>query len=106
MIINMTPHPVNVIDTVRRSVKTYPASGRTIRLTSQTVSAGMLEDGTPITRTVFGEHVGLPEYQEGTFYIVSQLVKSALPDRKDLLVPAGVMRDGVGNIIGCRSLGM
>ena len=41
----------------------------------------------------------------GVFYIVSQLVKNALPDRTDLLVPAEVVRDGNGNIIGCKSLG-
>lgn len=39
------------------------------------------------------------------YYIVSQLVKSALPDREDLLVPAEVVRDEQGHIIGCRSLG-
>jgi hypothetical protein len=41
-----------------------------------------------------------------TYYIVSQLVKSALPNRCDLLVPAEVQRDEKGNIIGCRSLGI
>ena len=40
------------------------------------------------------------------YYIVSQLVKSALPNRPDLLVPAEVQRDSSGNIIGCRSLGI
>ena len=41
-----------------------------------------------------------------TYYIVSQLIKSALPKRVDLLVPAEVVRDDNGNIIGCRSLGI
>jgi hypothetical protein len=40
------------------------------------------------------------------FYLVSQPVKSALPSRKDLLVPAEVVRDEKGNIIGCRSFGI
>ena len=39
------------------------------------------------------------------YYIVSQIVKSALPNRADLLVPAEVVRDNAGNIIGCKSLG-
>lgn len=41
-----------------------------------------------------------------TYYIVSQIVKSALPTRKDLLVPAEVVRDENGNIVGCKSLGL
>ena len=40
-----------------------------------------------------------------TFYIVSQLVKSALPNRSDLLVPAEMVRDEKGAILGCKSLG-
>lgn len=39
------------------------------------------------------------------YYIVSQIVKSALPERHDLLVPAEVVRDEMGNILGCKSLG-
>jgi hypothetical protein len=33
-------------------------------------------------------------------------VKSALPERIDLLVPAEMVRDKEGNIIGCQSLGV
>lgn len=40
------------------------------------------------------------------YYIVSQLVKNALPHRRDLIVPAEVVRDDTGNIIGCRSFGL
>lgn len=32
-------------------------------------------------------------------------VKNACPVRKDLLVPAEVVRDADGNIVGCKSLG-
>ena len=41
-----------------------------------------------------------------TYYIVSQLVKNALFSRKDLLVPAEVVRDEQGVILGCKSLGI
>jgi hypothetical protein len=106
MIINMAPHAVVIIDADGNVLREYLASGRTIRLKSETVPAGTLEDGTPLSRTVFGTPVGLPEYQEGTWYLVSQLVKSALPERTDLLVPAEVVRDSAGNIVGCKSLGV
>jgi hypothetical protein len=61
-------------------------------------------DGIAISSTSWGETTDVPEYLEGTYYIVSQLVKNALPKRKDLLVPKGVIRDDKGNVIGCTRL--
>ena len=104
-IINMTPHSVHIMDANNVITNEFPASGNQIRLKAETVIVGALE-GVPITRTVFGEPVGLPDTTEGTYYIVSQLVKSALPFRKDLLVPAEVVRNEKGVIIGCKSLGV
>jgi hypothetical protein len=103
MIINMTPHPVMIIDETGNVARRFETAGQ-IRLASQTVTGEPI-DGIPTSKTVFGEAVGLPEATNGTYYIVSQIVKSALPGRKDLLVPAEVVRDTSGNIIGCRSLG-
>jgi hypothetical protein len=104
-IINMTPHPVNILDDANNQIMVIPASGSLIRLKVSTVDAGWTVDDIRVTKTVFGNPDGLPDYKFGTFYIVSQLVKSALPNREDLLVPAEVQRDTNGNIIGCRSLG-
>ena len=39
---------------------------------------------------------------QAVFYIVSQMVKNALPERKDLLVPAEIVRDNDGRIVGCK----
>ena len=103
MIINMTPHPIIIISSKGERKIEIPSTGL-IRLKAETVPAGEV-DGVPLTRTEFGEPEGLPEYQEDGFIIVSQLVKTALPLRKDLLVPAEVVRDEKGNIVGCRSLG-
>jgi hypothetical protein len=105
-VINMTPHGVNIVDADGNNVRTYPKGEGAIRLASRTVSAGTLDDGTPLTRTEFGEPEGLPAYETGTYYIVSQIVKSACPSRPDLLVPAEVARDAGGNIVGCKSLGL
>lgn len=100
MVVNMTPHDVNIV-----GGKTYKRSGAEVRLKVETVPAEPLPDGTPTTKTIFGEPVGLPEFQEGTYYIVSQLVKNALPNRSDLLVPAEIVRDEKGQITGAKSLG-
>jgi len=59
----------------------------------------------PVTKTRFGEVEGLPEPQEGTIYIVSNLVAQAVPDREDVFFPDDIVRDSQGNIIGCRALG-
>lgn len=104
-VINKTPHAVHIIDESGHVVRTYEKGESQIRLAVKTVQDVPLLDGTPTSRTNFGEPEGLPNFKKGTFYIVSQLVKNALPDRKDLLVPAEVVRDDNGNIIGCKSLG-
>jgi hypothetical protein len=115
-IINTTPHAVNIIDG-----PTFPNDGHTIRLTAKTVAAAPIVIGNtanpvtvPVTRSVFGEPVylvdgqpePLPQMRPGVFYIVSQIVKSAMPSRFDFLVPAEVVRDEAGNIVGCKSLGV
>ena len=104
-IVNKTPHAVNIINEDNKLVRTYEKGDSQIRLAVKIVQDEPLVDGTPTSRTNFGEPEGLPDFQEGIFYIVSQLVKSALPERTDLLVPAELVRDGNGSIIGCKSLG-
>ena len=105
IIVNKTPHAVHIVDENSQVVKCYEKGDSQIRLAVKIVQDEPLVDGTPTSRTNFGEPEGLPDFQEGTFYIVSQLVKSALPERTDLLVPAEVVRDEKGNIVGCKSLG-
>lgn len=106
MIINKTPHPVNIVNPDGSLIHTFPKCEEAdlIRLSVNTEPNDNI-DGFPTSVTVFGEPTGLPEYKEGTFYVVSQLVKNALPERKDLLVPAEVLRGDQGIILGCKSLG-
>ncbi len=101
-ILNFTPHAVNLI--TAEKTMTFEPKGL-VRLKALTVSAGQLGE-VPLTKTEFGEPEGLPEFKEGTYYIVSQLVKSALPNRPDLLVPAELVRDEQGAIVGCKSFGV
>jgi hypothetical protein len=102
-IINMTPHPITIVDKDGNITQTIESSG-SIRLKAETMIFSKI-NGIPITKTVFGEPEGLPPYEFDTYYIVSQLVKTALPKRHDLLVPAELVRDEKGNIKGCKSLG-
>ena len=141
MIINLTPHPIHICDGIGNVVRTFEAGCSIARLKTETVVVKDLE-GIPITKTAFGDPVGLPaenwvatakgvlcgyigstyavalaRFHESNgfypdlcilsdYYIVSQLIKSAFPERNDLLVPAEVVRDSSGNIVGCRSLGI
>ena len=98
---NLTPHPVIIIQ--QDGDKIEIQSEGVVRLKVEIKPAGTIA-GIPLVENIFGQPEGLPEPKAGTWLIVSQIVKSALPDRNDLLVPAEVMRDNSGNIIGCRSL--
>ena len=102
-LINCTPHTINIAGagsimpsgTVARvSVKselkkviTVPALGN-INLFSDT----------------FGEVIDLPKPKENTFYIVSRMVKDALPNRDDLVAPGKLIRDDKGNPVACDGL--
>jgi hypothetical protein len=54
-----------------------------------------------IYETSYGDVEGLPEPMQGVLFIVSRLVKQAVPDRKDCVVPCEVLRDTHGHVIGC-----
>jgi len=107
-VINMTPHPINLIDEFNVCYRTIESSGN-IRLESSISRIGMIDDIPFTASTKFGDTKDIPKFKHfGTYYIsVSQLVLSlAIKDRfVDLLVPSEVVRDEEGNIIvGCRSL--
>jgi len=76
-------------------------SGNVIRLSEKVEKIGEI-NGIPITKKQYGSSGYVPEEKEGTFYIVSGLVASAMK-RPDLLVP-NTVRDDDGKIIGCDSL--
>ncbi len=58
----------------------------------------------PIVRVTFGDVVDLPEERPDTFLIVSAMVRSALPNRKDLASPGDLIRNDQGVVIGCKNL--
>jgi len=103
-IINATPHTINVVNEQMEIVATFEPS-ISVRVASTTQIVGEI-CGIPLDTTVFGEVEGLPKYREDVYYIVSRLVKSALPDRKDLLCPGQQVRNETGQVIGCKSLSL
>jgi hypothetical protein len=102
MIINLTPHAINILGTVNGDI-TIPPSGRVARVSAETEHAGVI-GGLPIVRTTYGQATDLPAAESGTWYIVSSIVRAAYPARGDLLTPAELVRDDDGRVIGCRAL--
>lgn len=103
MIINLTPHVVNVLSASGKLLAAFPADGTVARVSVTRVQAGELA-GLPVFRSEFGAVVGLPEPTPGVAFVVSALVRLALPGRRDLYSPGELVRDAVGLPVGCRGL--
>ncbi|MCE7081139.1 hypothetical protein [Streptomyces sp. ST2-7A] len=104
-IINLTPHPITVLDHDGSLIREIPPSGQVARLTAERQDAGDLA-GIPLGITTYGDNAEMPEPREGVRYVVSLVTALALAgsDRDDLLVVDQEVRDGTGRIIGCRGL--
>lgn len=102
IIVNATPHAVTLMNAENQVLQVFQPSGICPRCS---VSREVIGDinGIPVNKSVFGEVVGLPEYQEDTIYIVSRVVAEAAK-RPDLYVVDDAVRDSEGRIIGCRAL--
>ena len=107
LVYNYTPHDVNVYHNTG-NVEVFESRGLA-RCTQEEEYVGYIEPEGPlcipttIVRMQYGKVEGLPEPQDGVFYIVSSLVAQACKGkRSDLLVPADPVRDESGRIIGCR----
>ena len=99
-VINLTPHKVIVLNEERKVVKEFLPSGNVPRATTIDKCIGEI-DGIPIYESKLGEVKDLPPKREGRLLIVSNVIKSLFPERKDLLVPHHLVRDDEGKIIGC-----
>lgn len=84
MIINLTPHIINVRLADGSELAFEPtAPAARVATTSEVVGE---VDGIPIRRTSYGQVENLPEEKEGTVYIVSLVVLQA-SGRRDLVAP-------------------
>jgi len=100
MLVNCTPHSISVVH--GDETTEYAPSGIIARATELRVSCGTLL-GVPVDRVTYGDVINLPDSVPGTWYIVSALVRLALPTRVDLVSPGTLLRDSNGVVIGCAS---
>lgn len=80
--------------------RSFPASDTPIRIETDTVIVGYLEE-IPLYSVIWGQIQNLPP-EGDDYYIVSRLVKDA-SQRSDFLVPHGLVREN-GIIVGCEGL--
>lgn len=97
--VNLTPHAVRVVD----GIGEIPPSGVVARCATTSTPAGSA-GGIALVRTTFGAVECLPDAEEGTIFVVSALVRAAVPNRGDVASPGDLVRDASGSVIGCRNL--
>lgn len=120
-LINMTPHTITVYATndctevtkgSYKSLVLKEGAEPTMILPSEGVARASSSkellytiDSIPIYKTVYGSPEGLPEPAPNTYIIVSALTAQSAPERKDLLIIDGAVRDAEGRIVGCTAFG-
>ncbi len=103
-IINMTPHKLNIYnDLGTKEVMTLEPCGIVPRCKQENVIVANY-GGVPIYDMQFGEVIDLPEKKPTIYLVVSRLVKTAIPERDDLLCPGALLRNDKGQPIGCIGL--
>jgi hypothetical protein len=110
VIINLTPHAVNVIGKDGNIITSIPPTGKVARVRTVAIKTGTIEvDGHAIdvVSTSYGEVEDLPDSSPGIAYIVSALVLQVLRgSRNDVICPdtgpESVVRDAKGGILGVK----
>lgn len=97
--VNLTPHVLNVRQT-DGEILVIPASGQTARVAEELTPVRQV-DGFQLRRQETGDVTGLPDYTEDTVYIVSAMVRMAVPLRNDVLSPGTLIRNDAGQPVGC-----
>ena len=112
MIINLTPHTIN-IKMSSGEIRSIESSGE-IRIKTEDTLISVV-DGIPLYSTKYGEITGIPsEVVKGDIYIVSSMVRTALhiylteamygEDAPTVASPGELIRDVNGNPIACEGL--
>jgi len=103
MIVNLTPHEVVVVLFLEdETTFRFPSEGEARISVTESIIGGD-RNGIPLITMEAKEVVGLPDPTENTMFIVSNMVRTALPTRKDLASPAQLVRNEKGHVVGCRA---
>lgn len=105
LLLNLTPHPIYISsldkkiesEMIPARLEEFRARGEELTIEDQTLRCNRLTYARDSAQ-------GLPPQREGIYLIVSSIIALTFPDRRDLLVPDGPIKDHRGKIIGCRTL--
>ena len=100
-IINLTPHAL-IIHSGAFVIEIAP-SGAVARCKAASEPAGRAGP-VNLYRTTYGAVEGLPDPVDDTLYVVSGLVRAAVPARTDVASPGELVRNDAGAVVGCRGL--
>ena len=98
-VINCCDHDVEICDKTGNIIKVYKPSGYHARVRHDIRTVDYI-DGIPVLGRRNPRIVGLPDPEEGIFYIVSDIVRGACFNRKDLLGCGGKYYNDDGSIRG------
>ena len=100
--VNFTPHVINIVSAEGEPVLSLESSG----IARCAKEAHLIDeiDGVCLYDMQYGAVTGLPDSEKGTMYIVSQLVRQAIPERLDIASPGPLVRNADGNPVGCKGL--
>lgn len=100
-IINLTPHRVCICDKDGNIINTYFASGKVARVAHNWETIDYV-DGVPLVVRQNEKVVNLPEPQEDTMYIVSNIILNYCSDRMDLIAPVKQVKI-YNRVVGCQA---
>ena len=105
---NLTPHKITVYGKDSQILLVLESEG-IARAEQRNAPVGDLE-GIPLLKQTFGIPVDLPDYEKGTYLIVSSITvnaaKAAGRTTEDLLLTSVPVRDAEGRIIGCKAFAL
>jgi len=107
-LINLTPHTINLSneDGTPNAITLEPADNPA-RVNIRERRVGRLNLGQQfvnIHKTFASGIENLPERREGVCFVVSRQVAEAAPERDDLFITHGAIRDSNGRIIGVKGI--
>ena len=102
-IVNLTPHPLNIVDEEGNVILSRDGCQNPPRLQEERTHTGYLV-GVPTFKVRLGKIENLPEPNGDTIFVVSRPVAEASRDRDDLFIPDQLVRDEKGSVIGAKGL--
>ena len=102
-LVNLTPHAITVAGASGETLAVLPPSGEIARVSVTRSESGQVA-GLPVFRSVTGDVVGLPTPADGVGYVVSAMVRAAVPTRRDVFSPGTLLRGADGQPVGCVGL--